>query len=82
MGVPDLATIFNLWSYERKIELLKCLLIGEAVKSSVQKTEDLPCFGANRTKCAETKTNCQLIRGQDICSKKLSARDSWLGMTY
>ena len=43
---PDLATIFNVWSYQRKIELLKCHLIGEAVKSSVQKTKDLPCFGA------------------------------------
>ena len=46
IGVPDLATIFNVWSYQRKIELLKCLLIGEAVKLSVKKTRDLPCFGA------------------------------------
>ena len=40
-------------------------------------TEDqgLAVLWSNRMKCAETKTDSQLIRGQDICSKKLSARD-------
>ena len=44
--VRDLATIFNVWSYQWNIELLKCFLIGKAAKSSVQKTKDLPYFGA------------------------------------